>query len=262
LDTVRFAVGSEESGHTITMGSLTTANGLVRPVFIGNGIKSAINTFAATWELARRHERDRYVEHVIHPFKPGWKRTLYVYYTDKDKLKRGTELWKELEQVLTKVCGRHFGKGLDARQVPYVHEPDLLYAGLYEGEERIRASVFCRNSGTEDKTGIVLRGPEEDAERLAAVGDELRRLLLLRMKARAHPLARAELAVLRALFDRGKATRESIAPLVGSAPVDRLLDEMLRQELVEKEQDVYTLTDVGRWYMEASGVGKSSHPEG
>ena len=44
----RFAIGSEESGHTITPGVLTTRAGEDVRVFISNGLKSAINTFTAS----------------------------------------------------------------------------------------------------------------------------------------------------------------------------------------------------------------------
>ena len=46
-----FAVGSEESGHNITGGLIRDKKRSLQPVFIGNGLKSALNSFASTCSL-------------------------------------------------------------------------------------------------------------------------------------------------------------------------------------------------------------------
>ncbi len=45
-----FAIGSEESGHVITLAKINSGH-LTRPVFIGNGLKCALNSLAAIHAL-------------------------------------------------------------------------------------------------------------------------------------------------------------------------------------------------------------------
>ena len=79
-----FAIGSEETGHNITSGFLTDKDGKKTPIFFGNGLKSAINTFVATQFLLASKPMRAYFSALTHPFPPGFKQTFYTYYIKKE----------------------------------------------------------------------------------------------------------------------------------------------------------------------------------
>ena len=75
-----FAIGSEETGHNITYGSLIREDGKQIPGVFGNGLKNAINTFVATQLLLESKPMRTYFSALSHPFPTGFKQTFYTYY--------------------------------------------------------------------------------------------------------------------------------------------------------------------------------------
>src|SRR3990167_6731612 len=197
----RFAIGSEESGHNITEGYLKTkacserseSNSGVISVFAGNGLKSAINTFAASESLLNplsppftKGGKDGiipsdYFQQLHSPFEHGFKKTFYIYKTDKSRLSKETELWNKLAGFIKNICMEKFGNSVELSLKERDEEPDTLYFAIYnppipplvKGGEGgfLRGCVFVRNSGTEDKTGINVRGSINDSERLIYIGE-------------------------------------------------------------------------------------------
>jgi phosphomannomutase len=231
-----FAIGSEETGHNITRGWLRTRAGREGPFFAGNGLKSAINTFAAT--------RGVPFAAIRRPFPPGLKRTFYVYYTKKELLRAGSEAFLGVRDVIARAC--RLGP-VEERPLP--EEPDMLYLAVRDARGRQRAGIFVRNSGTEDKTSVNVRGAAEDADALVAVGEAARAYLLRAVKDWDHPMARAERAVLEALA-RGPLPAGSI-PTPPGVNRERLLEEMAHKaQVVRLTEKGYERTELGARLLE------------
>lgn len=242
-----FAVGSEETGHNITPGWMDLGGGKEIPVFVGNGLKSALNTFAATEFLFQKKSVRAYFSAIHKPFKPGFKGTLYVYYIKKELFHKDSVIWKKIKQSLS---GDAKIIGFKGRVVNFPEDPDMLYISLTpEGEKNPTAGIFVRNSGTENKISVNLRGNNKDAKELKKIGENAIRLLLGALKDTGDHHYKLELDVL-----------SQIAP--GALPEDRLvldkhsrtrvLAEMGKQKLIELTAKGYRLTARGKWYI-ASG---------
>ena len=236
-----FAVGSEETGHNITTGYLASEDGGRVPVFFGNGLKSAINTFAATQLLLGSKSVRTYFSTLRHPFPPGFKKTLYTYYVKKELFHLNSAVWNRLKKVIYEE-GR--GMGFKPRIIRFSEELDMLYVSLTL-KNGSRASVFVRNSGTENKTSINLRGAKRDGPRLKKIGLLCIRVLLSTMKDSNNPFHRIESVVLNQVVTgpvpeaRLKLDKES-----GS----RVLTEMIKQGLISLTVKGYALTPLGKWY--------------
>ena len=226
----RYGIGSEETGHNISRGTLKTRAGDDVEVFYGNGLKSAVNTFVATRGMSAREAH--------RPFEPGFKRTFYVYYTKKDLLEKDSPVYRGVAEVIETACD--FGPTV-AKGRP--EEPDMLYLAVHEAGVQ-RAGIFVRNSGTEEKTGVNVRGPIEDGDALTRIG-ELAMLYLARtMKDREHPMARAERAVLEALAEGPRPGGE--LPIPDGVHAERLIEEMANKEKVIRACDGgYERTEMG-----------------
>ncbi|MEM8884928.1 MAG: hypothetical protein AAGD14_12725 [Planctomycetota bacterium] len=230
-----YGIGSEETGHNISCGYLTDQAGEERRIFTGNGLKSALNTFAAT--------RGLHADDVHRPFVPGFKRTFYVYYTDKSKLAAGSEVFDGVAAAIEEACTLG-----PVRRVIYDEEPDMLYLAVDGEDGRQRAGIFVRNSGTEEKTGVNVRGPVDDADELIAIGEQALLYLSAHMKAHDHPMAQAERAVLETLA-AGPAKE---LPIPGDVNAERLLLELAHKEKVLVASDAgYEITARGRAMLEA-----------
>jgi phosphoglucosamine mutase len=235
-DPVRYGIGSEETGHNVSRGHLTTRAGEDVEVFLGNGLKSALNTFVATRGLSPRDAH--------RPFEPGFKQTFYVYYTDKGKLFEESPVFRGVSSVIEEVCTL----GPTTPQ-PRPEERDMLYLAVHDGE-RQRAGIFVRNSGTEEKTGVNVRGAREDGDELSRVGEAAALFLAREMKDVDHPMARAQRAVLEALAG-GPRPRDEL-PIPDGIHAERLLEEMANKEKVIRAcPDGFERTELGRRMLEA-----------
>ena len=212
----RYGIGSEETGHNISCGWLTRRDGEETRVFLGNGLKSALNTFVSARGASPREAH--------RPFAPGFTRTFYAYYTKKHLLAKNSEAFRGVGKVIEEACTL----GPVAEQVR-PEEPDMLYLAVREGDAQ-RAGIFVRNSGTEEKTGVNVRGPVDDAEALTRIGEAAVLYLARVMKDHGHPMAQAEKAVLQALA--GGPLPEDKLPIPEGVHAERLLEEMAHKEKV------------------------------
>lgn len=228
-------VGSEESGHTVTPGFLHTPDDQERVIFAGNGLKSALNLFAATSVLDASSDHSNFWEQLQHPFEPGFKKTFYVFYTQKSKLQAGTPFWQKLSAHVHETTAQHFPEA-EIQLAVRSEEPNmLLFEVRYPNESGLRAAVFLRNSGTEDKSGVYLRGQVADQAQLLAIGTTIRQFLLAHMLNTDHPYLQAGLKLMKS----GHIETDAI-----SQP--RLLSELHKGELIDSDQKP---TALGEWLL-------------
>lgn len=246
-----FAVGSEETGHNITPGWLDLDNGSRMPVFFGNGLKSALNTFAATEYLFKKKSARAYFAAIHKPFKPGFKETLYVYYIKKELFHNDSAIWKKVKKS---VLDDARAIGFKGRIVKFPEDPDMLYISLTPANEKNpTAGVFVRNSGTENKISVNLRGDKKAARQLKTLGENAIRLLLGALKDTEDHYYKLELDVLSQVATN---TLPEDRLILEKHSRTRLLAEMGKQKLIELTAKGYRLTTRGKWYIRSSSENK------
>ncbi|MCF8719515.1 hypothetical protein [Nitrospina gracilis] len=236
-----FAVGSEETGHNITLGWMNTQAGGRVPVFCGNGLKSALNTFAATESLLQNKPANRYYSVLAKPFAPGFKATLYAYYVKQAEFHHNSPVWK---RVLTLIRKQAKELGFVCKTVRFGEDPDMLYVAMTSADGR-EAAVFVRNSGTENKIGVNLRGAKPNAKALNEIGEATLRLLMQSLKDSAHPLHTVEQDLLQRMSQAPLA-----APKASEDSAQRVLREMGKQGFTRLTLKGFVLTPRGKWYIE------------
>lgn len=253
-----FAVGSERSGHLITAGYPPNRENENIPVFIGNGIKGALNTLASIFFLYPGTEEEGWMEKVVRPFSPGFNKIRYVYYTDKAKWRRDSGAWGRARRLAADKVKEFFGEGALTREKNFPEEPDLLYFEIMDSGGSLRASLHIRNSGTEDKTGITMKGTAEDKDLLARLGQDIFKLLASEIKNPDHPYCKAQNRLIGLLYpDRAIARKDLPPDLLEAGPVDRLLREVGEKEgLLETGEAGCRLTELGRWYFQITNKSR------
>ena len=233
------AVGSEETGHNITTGTLTLPNKKKISVYSGNGLKSALNTFAATEQLATTLSPKRYIQSIRQPFSPGFKSTLYTYYICQDLFYKDSPVWKKVKRLLLQTAKQN---GYTGKTRNFADDPDMLYISLAEG----KAGIFVRNSGTENKISVNLRGRKSDASKLKKIGLEILKLLFALLKDRDNALYKMELYALSQIASQ-PVTDEKLE--IKNQYKSRLIDEMRKQNLIQSSPEGNQLTPLGKWYI-------------
>jgi len=251
-----FTLGGEESGHTLVPGRLSDAYGNSRLLAVGDGLKSFLNTCAAVGRLSGDVDRQAVYQALAEPFPRGYKKTLYAYHVDRRRFEPGSEAWEAARAAL-ETAVESLPDGAASRWAPLENDPSVLYLAVDNSEGRPAAAIYVRNSGTERKVGVVLRGPMAWGKALLAAGEAVLYSLITRMKDEAAPNARAEAALLLRL-DKGALDTRAVDEMLEGDPVADfgapvgpagIRKEALRGGFVSEDDGMLCLTELGRWYL-------------
>jgi len=236
-----FTIGSEESGHVITLAKISSGDE-VTSVFIGNGFKCALNSLAAILALRVPKNTAEFFAWLKNPYPSGFQKSLPVYYVDKSLLDEGSVLRKELKEML--LSELKWTK-MEVEIVKREEEPEMLLLRVLENGLPA-AAVFVRNSGTEDKLALYLRGREDLSERLEALAGKIYPFLLSSFKSKTSLMAQAERTVLLCVKDGAKQLRDLNLKNIANISSERLLHEMSsRQKLIRKNAELWNITELG-----------------
>ena len=155
---------------------------------------------------------------------------------------KDSQLWN---QVKTSIYQEARNKGFSPRLTSFSAEPDMLYIALgsKNGEN---GTVFVRNSGTENKIGVNLRGSMKSASKLKSIGEKCIKILLSSMKDFENHLCKLEENLLNQLI-HGSVLNTKLK--LKKPEGERVLSEMAKQGLIRLTKDGYDLTILGKWYL-------------
>ena len=253
-----FALGGEESGHTVAPGLLVNAVGEGQRFAAGDGLKSFLNTSAALRSLFEDAEPEDAYAAIAAPFPRGFKRSYYAYHVERSRFAPGAAAWEAIAARLMESAKSAFSGAAAPRFAPLEDDAGVMYLALEDEAGGPLGAVYVRNSGTESRTGVVLRGPLEWEQKLCAVGEEVLREIIMCMKDIDAPGARAEACLLEALREREMdatavdAHLESDAEARFGAPVQApgIRKEVLRGGLASEDEGSLSITPLGAWYLE------------
>jgi phosphoglucosamine mutase len=189
---IPYGVGCEETGHAITFGELVRADGSNVPFAAGNGLKSALNALAAVATLRRELAPGELYGRLRAPFARGYKGNEYVFFTDKERLLAGGPAYEFIAKEVKAALGERV-PSLSFKKLEFAEEPDMLYWAGFDGGRHV-LGVFCRNSGTEDKSALYVRAAAPRLEAAAALQEELYPKFYAAVKDADDPRSAAELA--------------------------------------------------------------------
>ena len=119
----------------------------------------------------------------------------------------------------------------------------MLYISLSEG----KAGIFVRNSGTENKISLDLRGSKSDASNLKEMGQEAIKILFATLKNYDHHFYKLELNALNQIASQ---TLNEKDLKIEKQSKTRLVTEMQKQGIIGMSPKGFRLTALGKWYVE------------
>jgi phosphoglucosamine mutase len=212
-------VGLEISGHLIFPIDVLNSDGERLSLLSGIGLLTGLVTLNAIKELGLDEKQ------IIEPFEPGFSKTFYVFFVDKNRHYRGSALWNKDRALVEKAVGEAvaLGKLSKGSRIHYEDKEDMnvLYMKIFCGE-KLLGVLFMRNSGTEDKNAIYVKGEREYEGVLCGIGLQVQRLHTAEMKNEGRVEYAYEQTVMESLGKNGGKTTidEVLSSLSGVSEAD------------------------------------------
>jgi hypothetical protein len=151
----------------------------------------------------------------------------------------GSPVWQKVKQTLMRAAKK---RNYRTTMRIFPEDPDMLYISLSAG----KAGIFVRNSGTENKISINLRGNNSDAANLKQMGQEAVKILFTALKNCEHHFYKLELHALSQIASEPVKEKDLA---IEKHSKTRLLTEIQKQGLVEMSSKGFRLTPLGKWYV-------------
>jgi phosphomannomutase len=151
-------LGCEASGHLVFPTPIDTVHGNRRIIHVGNGILSGLKA------LRQLHA------HPHRPFQRQGAFSVNLFFVDRSRLSRGSEVWRPIIAGLEQAIRAVFPGECRARSRTIETEPDLILYEISQPNHGVIGRFFLRKSGTEEKVSLYARYTEHAAERFDRLG--------------------------------------------------------------------------------------------
>jgi phosphoglucosamine mutase len=196
-------VGLEISGHLIFPIDVSAPGGKKQVLLSGVGLLTCLISICAIKGLGLGEAK------IIEPFEPGFSKTYYVFFVDKSLHYRGSAIWNKDKALVEKAVAdaSAAGKLPGGTRLVYEDKEDLnvLYINILDGE-KLLGVLFMRNSGTEDKNAVYVKGGREFEEILCDIGADVQKMHTAEMKNKNRAEYKYEQAVMESLKSGGGKT--------------------------------------------------------
>lgn len=262
---ITFGIAYEASGHLITAGFLKRKDGAVVPVFTGNGIKAALNSFAADLSIIEKYGEKKRNEFFKEPFSESFKKSFYIYYSDRRRFAEDEALRKLIKKELRTIFADVFGKKYIVREENKNEEPELIFFNVSDSRGKYCATLYVRNSGTEEKTQVTVKSVKRYSGKIEEAGRRITRLMRLRIKSEKNPFSIIQGKVLRILSVTGELSGDEVKAALSADEVKyfpRVVDETQRKEkLIDKKgAGILSLTSAGKEFCDDRNFLKGTVP--
>ncbi|MBF0350742.1 MAG: hypothetical protein HQM11_06900 [SAR324 cluster bacterium] len=234
--TLSSVIGAEESGHVITSGYLNNQR-----VFIGNGLKSGLNSLVSIEYFKTKMSIQNFYQWLENPFSVGYHISQPVYYVNKSLLIPNSDFTKNMESTFGQILQKYFPEQ-NIRNIFRSEEPEMLFFEIEDNSIPL-ATVFIRNSGTEDKMSLYVRGSYKIKETLDKIADELYKIVFFIVKDFNKDIVLDEMNVIQQIHS----LMTDIS--VRFVSLDRLFNEMKKQKLIFFHNNQIKLSQMGYEYL-------------
>jgi len=215
----KLLVGLEISGHLIFPIEVYNLHEKKQTLLSGVGLLTGLKTIMAIKYSGLSEEK------IIKPFEPGFSKTYYTFFVDKNRFYRGSAIWNTDKRIAQEEINKAiaFLSLPEASVINYEDKEDInvLYINIMEGG-KILGVLFMRNSGTEDKNAVYVKGQKKYEEVLCEIGKKIQAAHCMEMKNKSRIEYKYEKAVLENLEkNSGKTTVDDVlSALNGIAEAD------------------------------------------
>jgi len=226
----KILIGLEISGHLIFPIDVYAPGGKKQTLLSGIGLLTGLCTIRAIKELGLDEEK------IIKPFEPGFSKTWYVFFVDKTRYYRGSGIWNRDKELVEKELNEGIANSKlpQSTMIKYEDKEDLnvLYMNITAMDvgEKLLGVIFLRNSGTEDKNAIYVKGEKKYEEILCEIGAKIHTMHTAEMKNENRIEYKYEKAIIKSLDENS-----------GKTTIDKVLSELSAAGDGIKESDLFSV---------------------
>jgi phosphomannomutase len=244
-----YSIGSEESGHTVSQGILEVEEGVI-PVFAGDGVKTCLNTLAYIHRTFIEKPTEEFYKIMREPFVRGYKENRTCFFSNRYLFYRNSDVFNRIRKLAMKFIDSISGQPGNISIVEKVmpEAKDMLYLKFVIDEKE--CYLYIRNSGTEDKTAVYVRGDKEVEAKLTRVLDTIFKELITLLKNKDNPEMKIEVYLLKLIESGYVDTTELVSELEIIYPGRNIRGLV---SIVRKKEGAVILTDKG---LKLTGIGR------
>ena len=249
-----FLIGGEESGHTIVRSVLTDSSGFVRHAYIGDGYKSFINTVASLLVIKRTKGIEGFYEFLKLPFERDYKSTYSIFYVNKENLFLSSEVRKFLSNSLEECILELSPSDFIVQWKNFKNCEDILYVNILDSNNNIRATIYIRNSGTEDKTSLVMKADFHMQDLMKKIFDSIFPLIFSSLKNKDNSFFKIE-KIFMEMVEKGIYSEDIMAEKLDESikeviDLKQISKNAISGGLVGSKENKFFLTELGESFLE------------
>ena len=253
-----FQLGYEDSGHFIfptyiklRKGGKNLSNTTFfkrdQLFFTGNAILAALKSLPSIFSTCGNTPSKEFFQKLQNQYSIGILKNLAVYEVDK-KMLYNTEFTLSLDHFVSKQFHKLKLTSLNIAKESFSNQPDLHYWTVRKGQST-QAAIFVRNSGTEDKTSLYLRGDKKWEEKLFVLLEEIQLFLIRSLKRKNTAQYKLGLGYLKAVMKNDLNTIEKLEQQEEAAfTIQRIQN---KEKLVFRKQKKWMLNPVARKWLKS-----------
>jgi phosphoglucosamine mutase len=226
-------LGCEASGHIIFPTPITTVHGNRRIIHVGNGVLAGLKALP------------RLYAHPHRPFPRQGAFSLNLFFVDRSRLSRGSEVWHPIKAGVEQAIRAVFPGDCRARSRAIETEPDLILYEISQPNQGIIGRFFLRKSGTEEKVSLYARYMEHAAEHFNRLGQTVMRQIKPLLIDDEAPETQAARRALRLLAARSE-----------SLPLDELTNVLSAEGALSAQQAAHVIYGLRKMNMLGVSQGK------
>ena len=191
-----FQLGYEDSGHFIFPTYIKLRKGVENAskldffkrdqlFFTGNGILAALKSLPSIFSTCGNTPSKEFFHKLQNQYPVGILKNLAIYEVNKEML-HDTEFTTSLHKFVVQQFRKLKIESLSIKKENFADQPDLHYWTIQQ-QQSTKAAIFIRNSGTEDKTSLYLRGHKKWEDKLYFLLEEIHLFLIQSLKVKNTP---------------------------------------------------------------------------
>ncbi|MBF0274506.1 MAG: hypothetical protein HQK84_04660 [Nitrospinae bacterium] len=223
-------IGSEKSGHIIISRVLKTAEKKFIPIQTGNALEISAEFAKVTPFLLKKYGVEDYHHKLANPFEEGLKGTYYLYYTKRELFHSESAFFEEVKSKIPHMVLENTHGGTLAFCHPVENDPNVLFFEIKKEQEEAKMCIYIRNSGTEAKTGVSIRGDLKHEEFLKNMVTKIIEYLETFMRDTENPYFQLGISVLWAMWGKEYTNFDFLNNVETNLSIERLKKEFLFSE--------------------------------
>ena len=253
-----FLIGGEESGHTIVRSLLTDSSGFVRHAYIGDGYKSFVNTVASLVAIKRTKGVEDFYNFLKLPFEREYKSTYSIFYVKKENLLEDSQVRKLVIDSLEESILACSPSDLVLKWKNFKNCEDIVYVNLLDPNKSIIGTIYIRNSGTEDKTSLVMKADAETQDLMKKIFHSFFPSMFSFLKNKSNSFCIVEKKFIQ-MINEGIFSEEAILKKIDQSIIElidlkQIYKNAISGGLVVLKKGEYFLTELGESFLEKFDV--------